>query len=512
MKFKKAVYFWLVFSLLLSNTIVHVKGGDTVNLFKRGVETAYTYFTNQTKSIGTFDKVNPQMEKIKRMIIPLAEEIHKEYFKLSKPFDEKITKELIPILLTSQSAFRDLNFQFLKALSVLKQFSTNSSIDVQNIENILLKHADLVKNEYKNLDENNENFKNIKSQYLVIKFLSEIFRSIDMDITAYEKSVLSDDELFSAAVKKLPVSQQISNIGATQWGQAIQTMMPKLWTKLQQVGIASLDATKAEDKIFPTGIPLPSEVKQGLFSDCHLMSVLITLANNNPSAIKDCFVQEDIENRDDIKIRFFNVDVKTLLENEQIDYVFPSSPIIITVSKKTVLSVGAQGKKALWPKLIEKAYARYKTKMQIAAEDIFFLGNEALNLDLVDNSCLPMLAITGKKTKAYKFPEKVEDLSKYNSTVNAIYQKIEKKLSKKLAVVGICLKEKTITDGLTKKSIKLIPNHAYAVLEVLEDSGKKYIKLREPSKILGNKGVFTIELDDFAEYFPEVDVQTSKTK
>ena len=224
-------------------------------------------------------------------------------------------------------------------------------------------------------------------------------------------------------------------------------------------------------KIFPTGEPLPHEVKQSKIGDCYLMAALISLAKNNPKSIKDCFIQglDKIETEDDIDIRFFR---KIGKKGD-----FTKSSIIITVNKNKVVDTCGIKDGALWPKLIEKAYAIYR------CEGYDFMFPQPRNLK-GGRSGSVMFAITGKKVRLGKI-ESVDRKSKFDP--DSIIATIIRKLSKKMTITCSFKKNFKIKDEKSKEDIEIFTNHAYAIVGVNEK--EKYIRLINPWK----RGGRTIE-------------------
>lgn len=247
-------------------------------------------------------------------------------------------------------------------------------------------------------------------------------------------------------------------------------------------------------KIFPEG-RLQHQVKQSEIGDCYLMAALISLAKKNPEAIKDCFVQglDKIEEEDDIDIRFFRmVEDKDGLKK---------IPITITINKKKVIAVKGIKDGALWPKLIEKAYAIYRRK-----------GYDLMHSDFKNLkggiSSSVMFAITGKKVYFADIEDFVDEKS------NNIIDTIKEKLDENVAVTCSFKRRFTIFDKKSSEMIKIYPNHAYAIVGVNEE--RKYIRLINPWKKSGRKlkdllstsikegGHIAMEYEDFKKYCKDI--------
>ena len=220
-------------------------------------------------------------------------------------------------------------------------------------------------------------------------------------------------------------------------------------------------------KIFPTGKPLPHEVMQANIGDCYLMATIISLAKTNPKAITDCFTQglDKIENENNIEIRFF---YKAKIANN-----LKKGSLKIIVNKNTVIDRSGIKDGALWPKLIEKAYAVYRS------EGYDFHDTENIKLKS-GFSEIVMFAITGEEINCIGYKSMKPGLMKIESS---IIETIIKKLKEKKSVVCSFKKEFETIDEKSKEKIKIITNHKYAVVGVNEE--KKYIRLVNPWKCAG---------------------------
>ena len=216
-------------------------------------------------------------------------------------------------------------------------------------------------------------------------------------------------------------------------------------------------------KVFP-GPQSPSlrEVRQGKVGDCYLLGALMALAKTEPGrkAIKECFIQvsETVETDDKIDIRFFYLKNKI------------KKQITITVDKRKVISPESIKDAALWPKLIEKAYAVYRHD-----------GYESTISNALDRGYpeSALFAITGKESRS---------LDKEEFSSKDIIKTIIKKLEKQRAIVCSFhpkgpLPFIMIKDAKRGEDTYVMCKHAYAIVGV--DKTKKYIRLVEPNKAWG---------------------------
>lgn len=240
-------------------------------------------------------------------------------------------------------------------------------------------------------------------------------------------------------------------------------------------------------KIFPGG-RLQYHVKQAGIGDCYLLAALVSLAKTNPEAIKACFVQglDKIETEDDIDIRLF----RRVKDGDG----FKKSAVIISVNKNTVIDASGIKDGALWPKLIEKAYAVYRRK----GYDFFLPKHTNLTSGPPESV---MFAITGEKTsrmessvnepglrkpkgkkpRGRKSKGRKPDLTKIEG--ENIINKIIEKLKEKRAVTCTFKKDFKIEDKKSGEKVTIYTNHAYAIVGVNEE--KKYIRLINPWKMGG---------------------------
>lgn len=265
-------------------------------------------------------------------------------------------------------------------------------------------------------------------------------------------------------------------------------------------------------KIFPAGKPLPYEVKQAKIGDCYLLAVLISLAKTNPKAITDCFTQglNEIEKKDDIEIRFFYYKVGEIGEGGS----FAKDSLKIIVNKKKIIDRSGIKGGALWPKLIEKAYAVYRSE----------------GYDLTHHEFSPRLddgypgavifAITGErqsvtdcsrtvptgilqpvrtgKTAVRTFP--IRSLRRGRAmgpprwtktggenpgvvlieTESSIIKTIKEKLKENKALTCAFNKNVIIKDKKNGEKVKIYTNHVYAIVGVNDENG--YVRLVNPWK------------------------------
>lgn len=287
-------------------------------------------------------------------------------------------------------------------------------------------------------------------------------------------------------------------------------------------------------KIFPAGKPLPYEVEQADIGDCYLMAALISLAKINPKAIEACFTQglDKIENEDNIKIRFFY--------KVRGGYGFTKKSLEIVVNKKTIIERSGTKDRALWPNLMEKAYAIYRNEgydftstlskklggghsdtvmFAITGEKIDCIKSEFAEFETTDRknrrriTSKPGYVIRSQwvKTGDERLPGLMEIKFKRN-IINTIIEK----LKEKKAVTCSFKKDFKIKDKKSKEKIKIITDHEYAIVGVNDE--ERYVRLVNPWKSDGRTktdkplglregGHIAMPYDDFREYC--LDISTS---
>ena len=299
----------------------------------------------------------------------------------------------------------------------------------------------------------------------LIKFIYVAFLAICDELTLKAKFLIAKDEEYFNDKKN-------SNLFSRK---VVRRLFPRLWgfyKNRQKYDKHTVEKVKGDVKIFPKGKPLPSEVKQALIGDCYLMASLIALAKTNPKAITDCFVQglNKIENEDEINIRLFQYAGSYYENNNSSIIRYKWVPIIIAVNKKTVIMPKYIKGGALWPKLIEKAYAVYRKE------------HYSMNTELYKNlwggtSYEALCAITGEQFR-----------NEYVSSRDReeIISNIIDKLKKKTSLTCGFKKNFRIKDVKSKEKTLIYSEHAYAIVGI--DESKKYIRIINPWKLGVNGG------------------------
>lgn len=294
---------------------------------------------------------------------------------------------------------------------------------------------------------NIHHFPDLNLNGIMFDFFSDIFKTFSDELRIDEQLLADDTKDF----------YDVENIGYV--SKFIKYLFPEYWKRTHD-DKHIIESAPENIKIFPKGKPLPSEVEQCEIGDCYLMATLIALAKKNPRAITKCFVQglDKIENEKNIKIRLYYTDRKT--------YIF--KPVIITIDKTKVIDPKAIKNAALWPKLIEKAYAVYrKRNFDLPKYSKRYNEQGKLSNGEPDNI---MEVITGESAHIYKNKKDIIDGIKIN-------------LDKNHALTCIFKKKFITQDIKSGEKIQIYDGHVYAVVGI--DESKKYVRLVNPWKDSG---------------------------
>lgn len=334
--------------------------------------------------------------------------------------------------------------------------------------------------------------------YYLTSFISSTLNYIEQELNRVTKFLVAKDEDFFRSKKSCSFFSR----------KVFRKLFPRAWSAYQnrkKYNKHMLEKVKTDVKIFPQGKPLPSEVRQGVIGDCYLISALISLAKTNPKAIEDCFVQglDKIEKEENIDIRFFSRTNSV------------TSKVVIRVNKKTVIDPKAIKDGALWPKLIEKAYAVYRKKGYEDNSKKNLHGGLSYNV---------MFAITGKKMFTHLAPGIAAALNRSSPAPKEkfndenIIATIKRKLGKSKSLTCSFKKKIKIKDVKSKEKIQIYDNHEYAIVGVNES--QKYIRIINPWKSGGRKienspkskegGHIAMSFDDFKKNSIWIDYTSKK--
>ena len=430
---------------------------------KQEFEKAYKKWEAEEKKLGetkeNYKKLYLGMESLKKDLCSFANRFEKNFIQAEKMTDKManniyndIRDNLVGKIVKAKN-FIDLNklekdivakhslkYRYAIYDSMISEFNNS-----ENIADFCSHQKNLCSFKFKT--DNNV----VKSIQYVFNFVSSIFGAFENEIRIAEKITVDDKEYF--------YDENDSNFIS----KAIRYFYPDDWSRKAQkkYGKHTIEPVDGDIKIFPQGKPLPSEVKQAGVGDCYLMAALVSLAKHNPKAIENCFVQglDKIENKKNIDIRFFYLK----------DYKF-MVPIIITVNRKKVIMPRYIKDGALWPKLIEKAYAVYRKK---GLSDTLVVDVSTEKKSDAGRPEIVLSAITGE------FADVVSSENKFK------FDKISSKLKKSKSLVCDFKKNFKIKDVKSGEEIQIYDHHAYAIVGIGEKKSKKYIRLIEPNKVVG---------------------------
>ena len=298
--------------------------------------------------------------------------------------------------------------------------------------------------------------------------------------------------------------------------------------------------TKITKPLFPdeSGMPVLKDVKQGYTDlDCYFLAVLMSVVNKNPKVIMDCFPdypkngnKEEIEEFNagkKIKVRFYKVKWGYVGN----DYKCCPDGTVDIILDKTALRGGG----APWVRILEKAFAVYRAKGYdsdaIIDENLKRINSR--NIDGLNggSSAAVMTIITGKPTSVGVWSDdssRKKFSSKYDSKDLAVFKRIQEALKS----------GKVITAGAPPRFNKFIPfyskglflGHVYSVFKAEEENGINYITVGNPykgrtrvydkkhksksvtPKDKEKRGVSRLELNDFLNYFHDIDISDDISK
>ncbi|MBQ6142998.1 MAG: hypothetical protein IJI84_00695 [Clostridia bacterium] len=423
-------------------------------------------FDKYTKMLSeSYDKPLPQT---------LFDDMNK---KIKENFVERIAKENKNLIYIKEKTkpLADIIKQYAPAFSYLKS-KFDSSLDLVSF---FEKASDKFYESADDSDLDNE-FSFIQTAYFIVPILN----SIKQELESKTKFLIANDEEYFNDKKN-------SNFFSRK---VVRRLFPSFWSYYKnraKYDKHTIEKVKGDVKIFPNKKPLPSEVKQAAVGDCYLMASLIALAKTNPKAITDCFVQglDKIENEDNIDIRFFRRAGSS------------KEAVIIRINKKKVIAPKQIKNGALWPKLIEKAYAVYRKNGYILGSPKHLHGGRL-------EECI--FPITGKGTRSNgKFNEDI---------ISTIKEALDKSES---LTCTFKKKFKIIKDVKSQEKIEIFSDHAYAIVGI--DDAKKYIRLINPWKIGGfggrkiknspksqEGGHIAMSFDDFKKNVENISYTTGK--
>ncbi len=282
--------------------------------------------------------------------------------------------------------------------------------------------------------------------------------------------------------------------------------------------------TKILGNLYPDGgFPKITDIRQGYTDlDCYFLSVVAGLVNKKPEYILRCFPEYCEEDKPCnlsnfmqakvVKVRFFD-------SNKQ--------AVNIIVDKTALRNKGAA-----WVRLLEKAFAVYVTKVKkISNSPEKGKNHKKIYSRIIDgiydvNTQTVMRAITGSEqcdSGPLSKSENKKFSKEYSPDARGLYKKIKAALDANNVVTT-----DTRRDSFNFYKKGLFLQHAYTVTGVKEEDGIFYIIVRNPyanrsrrykkdskgkyhseayiSEEKSKRGVSEIELNDFCNYFEDVEI------
>ena len=515
---------------------------DNMDLFKKAIEFQASSFG--TKEKGLFNKL---IYPIRNNWINSKSKI-KAFLLAHK--DRWIT--LDEDKYTGENMEYDINEEDRKSLR-MKKFDISDKLKSSRLSNVLKVFIALVMWDLITIQEQ-QNKHQIKENGKIPKIKTDEKERLQEETRNDQEEDLKDAERILGTDKEYFYDENDSNI----FSRAYRHFFPDKWSwnHQQKYDKHTIEPVKGNVKIFPKGKPLPVEVRQAGIGDCYFMSTLISLAKTNPKAIMDCFVQglSEIEKTDKIDIRFFafknaknakkiqeqcieylcllNKESRTEEENQRLEELSDivingicEETVIITVDKNKVMMPQYIRCRALWPKLLEKAYAVYRSKgYDLRFPDVKRLNSGSALAALqaivgIENTSTFSLQIFNEQKNLVPDLEFPEEFKSEN-----IVDTLKTKLKESKSLVCLFKGDFTVHDIKTGEKIKILGEHMYSVVGINED--QKYIRLIEPNKCLGRRkkriigidkktgeaikecpkegGHIAMSFDDFKENFREI--------
>lgn len=237
---------------------------------------------------------------------------------------------------------------------------------------------------------------------------------------------------------------------------------------------------RAYGSLFVNGVS-ENDLMQGQLGDCYFLSAVNSLIHQNPAAIQNLFH----ENTD-------GTVTVTLYGRTSADG--PIQQIPITVDRRLPVDkngndpyVGTRNARELWPKLLEKAYAQFRSQYPYNGDNHAGAGFDAIGQG--DDPTFALQALTGRTpTETYLHDQTQDELWNQLSSLAA---------------------SRTPTTACSNETVEsgLVHDHAYSIFGVTEQNGVPCVVLHNPwgNTEVGsdgrNDGTFTLPFDQFLANF-----------
>ncbi len=230
--------------------------------------------------------------------------------------------------------------------------------------------------------------------------------------------------------------------------------------------------------LFVDGISF-DDVVQGSIANCYLVGAFSAVAQSNPDTIKNALK----ENADGtVTVRFYEQSTSGTMK-----------PVDVTIDRdlpQSSFGSARYGKsregKELWVGLLEKAYAQWKGGYEP-------IGNGGYPGEVI-------AALTGKTT-TYSSSEHTDE--------NVLFTNIKNGAANHKAMTSPTFGKDA---GVDYSGTGVYAWHVYTVLGAVEESGTKYVQLRnpwgssEPGSDGKDDGIFKMKLTDFTKLYQGVDI------
>lgn len=241
-----------------------------------------------------------------------------------------------------------------------------------------------------------------------------------------------------------------------------------------------------QGKLFKNGVRA-QDVTQGWLSDCYLAAALSSVAQRHPNAIKEGIVERG---GDVYAVRFYRLDRygKAKAEWVEVDADFPWYQ-----DKNTWAYLQSTEQGELWPSVVEKAYAVWKSS---GAGDYDEIGQGGWEGDVME-------AMTGIACDS--------ETIKHSGDDDALWKKLEEACRGGKAITAGTFDDKNGQDARYGATTGIYGNHAYSVMGVRTTGRgkdkKRLVKLRnpwasgEPTGDGKDDGIFEVTLAEFRDKY-----------
>ncbi|MCB9644450.1 MAG: hypothetical protein H6728_15365 [Myxococcales bacterium] len=268
----------------------------------------------------------------------------------------------------------------------------------------------------------------------------------------------------------------------------IDLQEPEPWKKrhVNEDGTPNVKAERFSGPLFENGVRA-DDVKQGSLANCYLVAAASAVAGTDPDAIKNMIKDNG---NGTYTVNFKERDYRGRVTEKSVTV---DGDLFVRPDGSALYGAGMNSKSKdqmeMWFPIFEKAYATYK------GNSYDKIGNGGSSADV-------MKSILGANTTY----SGVED---YNA--DRVFDSLKKAQENGWPATAATY-GKDGPEAERYSGQKIYPWHAYTVLGVQEEDGKKFVQLRnpwgstEPGYDGKDDGIFRLELKDFVHYYSGVTI------